>query len=76
MVQVLLADRFQLIVRSDKRELPVYAITVAKSGPKLTRNDSDPNGTPHFGVEPRALQLSNATMTEFAHVLMASRQHV
>ncbi len=36
MIQNLLADRFQLKFHRDQRELPVYAIQVAKGGAKLT----------------------------------------
>ena len=73
MIQKLLADRFQLTVHRDKRELSVYAITVAKSGPKLTKNDSDPNGLPGgVGIGPRSLSLRNITMAEFAIMLQAS----
>jgi uncharacterized protein (TIGR03435 family) len=73
MVRKLLADRFQLTFHLDKRELPVYAITVAKSGAKLIENDGDPNGVwGGAGVGPRSLGLRNITMTEFARVLMAS----
>jgi bla regulator protein blaR1 len=46
MMQKLLADRFKLAFHRDRRELSVYAFTVAKSGPKMTKNDSDPNGLP------------------------------
>ena len=35
MVQQLLADRFKLAVHTETRELPVYALTIAKNGPKL-----------------------------------------
>jgi uncharacterized protein (TIGR03435 family) len=35
MLQSLLEDRFKLKIRSETREVPVYALTVAKSGPKL-----------------------------------------
>jgi uncharacterized protein (TIGR03435 family) len=35
MLQKLLADRFGLHFRREKRELPVYAIQIAKGGPKL-----------------------------------------
>ena len=67
-----MADRFELTFHHDNRELPVYAITVAKSGAKLIENNSDPNGQPGFSVGPRTLQLTNATMTDFARILMAS----
>jgi len=36
MLQTLLADRFQLQVHHETRELPVYALVVGKSGSKLT----------------------------------------
>ena len=35
MVQSLLADRFKLALRHETKELPVYALVVAKNGPKL-----------------------------------------
>jgi len=36
MMQSLLADRFKLAVHREMREKPVYALVVAKNGPKLT----------------------------------------
>ena len=69
MIRKLLADRFQLTVHHEKRELSVYAIMVAKSGPKLIQNDSDPNGVWDGGISPRNLSYKNMTMTEFANVL-------
>jgi uncharacterized protein (TIGR03435 family) len=43
MLQQLLADRFKLSLRRDIKSLPIYALTVAKGGPKLppVRNDGD-----------------------------------
>lgn len=35
MLQALLEDRFQLKIHRETREVPVYALTVAKGGPKL-----------------------------------------
>ena len=43
MVQALLADRFQLRVHQETRQLPVYALVVAKDGPKF--KPSQINGT-------------------------------
>jgi uncharacterized protein (TIGR03435 family) len=43
MVQALLADRFQLKVHQETRQLPVYALVVAKDGPKF--KPSQINGT-------------------------------
>ncbi len=72
MVRKLLADRFQLTFHREKRELSVYAVTVARSGPKLTGNDSDPDGLPSFSAGRRELRLTNATMADFASILQSS----
>ena len=48
MVQALLADRFKLKVSHQTKELPVYALVVAKGGPKLTQTQvpgPSPDGT-------------------------------
>jgi uncharacterized protein (TIGR03435 family) len=42
MLQQLLADRFQLAIHRDQREMSVYTLTVAKGGSKLKA--ADPNG--------------------------------
>jgi uncharacterized protein (TIGR03435 family) len=36
MLQALLANRFKLALHKETRQLPVYALTVAKNGPRLT----------------------------------------
>lgn len=72
MLQKLLADRFQLALHREKRDLPAYAITVAKSGAKLTRNDKDPNGSYTFGAGPRVITMTNGTIADFASVLQGS----
>jgi uncharacterized protein (TIGR03435 family) len=38
MMQTLLEDRFQLQTHRETREVPVYFLTVAKGGPRLTRS--------------------------------------
>ena len=47
MMRTMLADRFQLVVRNEKREMPVYAIVLArpdgKFGPQLKRSELDCN---------------------------------
>ena len=37
MLQRLLAERFQLVIKREQKEMPVYELTVAKSGAKLTK---------------------------------------
>jgi uncharacterized protein (TIGR03435 family) len=71
MMQKLLADRFQLSFHRAQRELSVYAITVIKSGHKLSKNESG-NALPGFGGPPRNFSVRNATMAEFAGVLQAN----
>ena len=47
MLQALLADRFKLTVHRETKEIPVYAIVIAKNGPKLQESkpgDTYPNG--------------------------------
>jgi bla regulator protein BlaR1 len=39
MVKSLLADRFQLVIRKETKEMPVYALMVAKNGSKLKAAD-------------------------------------
>jgi uncharacterized protein (TIGR03435 family) len=49
MIQKLLADRFQLKFHIEKRELPVYAMVVLKTGTKLVVSQADPNAFPGIG---------------------------
>jgi uncharacterized protein (TIGR03435 family) len=47
MLQALLAERFKLTVRRESKELPIYALVVAKDGPNLQEakpGDTYPNG--------------------------------
>jgi uncharacterized protein (TIGR03435 family) len=43
MFQTLLAERFQLKLHRETKELPVYVLGVAKGGTKLTESKPDPN---------------------------------
>ena len=44
MLRSLLADRFRLASHTETKELPIYALTVAKGGPKMEKADK-PGGT-------------------------------
>jgi bla regulator protein blaR1 len=54
MIQALLAERFQLKVSREMKELPVYALVIAKGGPKLTETTPPPppppSGAPATGA--------------------------
>jgi uncharacterized protein (TIGR03435 family) len=73
MVKKLLTERFKLTFHHDKKELSVYALTVGKTGPKLTKSEGDPNGLP--GLFFRALGVlgvTNATMGDFTGVMQTA----
>jgi uncharacterized protein (TIGR03435 family) len=73
MVQKLLAERFSFAFHRDKKELGVYAVTVGKGGPKLTKSEGNPSGLP--GLFFRALgvlQVTNATLGDFANVMQGA----
>ncbi len=45
LIQKLLADRFQLTIHRDTKELPVYALVVGKNGPKLKESAANGPGS-------------------------------
>ena len=69
MIQSLLADRFQLKVHRSTKELPVYALVLAKNGPKLAEaKDDDPEVS--MRIEgPGQMTGVKATMSMFASAL-------
>jgi uncharacterized protein (TIGR03435 family) len=70
MVRGLMADRFQLKCHYEKRELTVYALTLAKTGPKLTRSQGDPAMLAGLGFGPPGnFGATNATMADFAEAM-------
>jgi bla regulator protein blaR1 len=71
MVQKLLKERFQLTFHNEKRELSVYAITIAKNGPKLTKNESGGN-LPGYGGGRGTFLVRNSSIEEFGHILQAN----
>jgi uncharacterized protein (TIGR03435 family) len=73
MVQKLLADRFKLTFHRDKKELAVYAITVGKNGPKLTKSEGNPSGLPGlFFRGLGVLPATNATIADLAGVMQGA----
>jgi uncharacterized protein (TIGR03435 family) len=78
MLQQLLADRFKLAVHHEGKEFPLYALTIAKTGPKLKESAPDEiqhsklNGTPICLVarsRPGLLGLQGCTMGDLAQML-------
>jgi uncharacterized protein (TIGR03435 family) len=85
MMQILLADRFKLTMRHETREMPVWALEVAKGGPKLTPapgpppvlNDGSDPSKPYESPWKMDLGLLSGrarTMDELAQVLWGKRE--
>ena len=73
MIQKLLAERFKLKFHNEQKELPVYALTVDKTGPKLTANHDNPNGLPGLGFRGLGdMMATNADMAQFSELLQGS----
>jgi uncharacterized protein (TIGR03435 family) len=70
MLQNLLAERFKLVVHREMRVAPVYALVVAKGGPKLTTS----NESTMSAKNPRRghIEYKKVTMEWFASVFRAS----
>jgi uncharacterized protein (TIGR03435 family) len=73
MMANLLGSRFQLHFHLEKRELAVYAIVVARDGPKLKLSDGDPNGIGGVGFRGRGqLIATNAKVNDLAWELQSA----
>ncbi len=73
MIRSLLEDRFKLAIHRERRDLPAYALTVGKNGPKLTKNETNPNGLPGLLFKGLGmLPAVNATMADFAGVMQTA----
>ena len=79
MLQKLLADRFNLAFHREKKEFPIYAITVSNNGPKLKQSTATPDEAPALlmtvypaasgGIDRAVMPGHNATVAQFASVL-------
>jgi uncharacterized protein (TIGR03435 family) len=72
-VRRLLENRFGLKFHTEKREMPRYVLTVAKSGPKMEPTKGAPDALPNMrgtgDKTSRTLQMENVSMRELAHNL-------
>jgi uncharacterized protein (TIGR03435 family) len=71
-VRKLLADRFALKFHYDTKDLSVYVLTVAKTGPKLAKSASDPSSPPGMGGPPGRMMVRNGSMEEFAMLMQGT----
>jgi uncharacterized protein (TIGR03435 family) len=66
-LQAVLRDRFGLVLRAETRELPVYALTEAPRGNKLSPTADQRAGSPSIQTNGRSqITASNATMEMLA----------
>jgi uncharacterized protein (TIGR03435 family) len=71
MVQKLLAERFGLKAHHERRDMPVYALQVAKDGPKMAPSKSDPNALPdNEGMGGNGRQIRKYTNVSMADLAM------
>jgi len=74
MLRKVLEERFGLKLHHEQREMPVFALTVAKGGPKMTANTSDPKGLPGRDVRGGSGQwtnmFTNTSMSDLALMLL------
>ena len=70
MYKKLLADRFHLTLHREMRDMPIYALAVAKGGPRLKPAEpSEPVNAGNSGGTERTMKFTNISMQEFAHNL-------
>jgi uncharacterized protein (TIGR03435 family) len=73
MVQQTLAERFQLKMHDEKRDMPAYVLTVAKGGEKMEKAPADAGALPGlFFRQLGVLTVTNATMEDFCHLMQSA----
>jgi uncharacterized protein (TIGR03435 family) len=74
LVRKLLAERFGLKLHQEQREMPVFALTVAKSGAKMEKSTGDPNGLSNESDNENGgrvtMRVQNFSMEELTAILM------
>jgi len=72
MIQSLLADRFQLVIHREPRQISGYELVVAKKGSKMEQAKADDQGS-HLNGNNSHLKAENVTMENFARSLSRNR---
>lgn len=71
MVRKLLVERFSLAYHKERKEIAVYALTIAKGGPKVKQETESLPGPAFGGAPERGFQGRSATMAEFASIMQS-----
>jgi len=66
MLQAMLADRFKLALHRETRQLPIYALVVAKGGPRIHAVE---DGPPKTSGKPGQFEATRITMRHLADLL-------
>lgn len=73
MVQLMLADRFQLKMHEEKKDMSAYVLSVAKGGEKMEKAAPDSGALPGlFFTGLGRLTVRNATMQDFCELLQSA----
>ena len=73
MVEKLLVERFGLKFHYEKRELSVYALTVAKAGNKMLKSQADAGALPSLMFQGLGiLAVANGSMRDFSDVMQSA----
>lgn len=72
MLQALLADRFKLAIHTETREMPVFAVVIAKNGPRLKEATPDDKGV--MQLSPGKLVGQGIPIATFANMLMREQE--
>jgi uncharacterized protein (TIGR03435 family) len=72
MMQTLLADRFQVRIHRETKELPVYALVVGKNGPKLKESVAEKFSLTMRGTQGVEITVSKGSMEQLATQLSGS----
>lgn len=71
MVRSLLADRFKLKISRETKDLPVYALVLAKNGPKFTEDNTHPEINAMTALGLGKLQLTSCDLGPLVSALSA-----
>ena len=73
LVRKLLSERFRLVLHKEPKEMEVYALTVAKGGPRMEKSTGDPNGpskeSDNENGAQATMRVENFSMGELSAIL-------